>query len=110
MLDPEILARVATFCMATGNWPHGFQLLRRGLSAGYPDAHAYKQPYATYVEYALNQHRNALGSGGDVDIWVKRLKELFVLQAYNVRYLVAKLACPFQLSYAVLIILFPDLH
>ena len=62
MFDPEILAEVTAFRMATGNWSQGFDILSRGLSAGYPDACAYQQPYAAYVEYALNQHSISQGS------------------------------------------------
>ena len=87
MLDPETMAAIASFRMATGNWSQGFKVLSRGLSAGYPDARAYQQPYAAYVEYALAQHRNCLGLGNDAEIWVEHLREIFVLQAYNVRYL-----------------------
>lgn len=90
MLDPEALAAVASFRMASGDWSHGFKVLIRGLSAGYPDACAYHQPYAAYVEYALAQHRSALGSAGkDAETWVEHLEEVFVLQAYNIRYLMA---------------------
>ena len=86
MLDPESLAAVAAFRMATGDWSQGFKLLTRGLSAGYPDARAHQQPYTTYVDYALTQHRRSVDSGQDAGIWVERLQELFVLQAFNVRY------------------------
>ncbi|KAL3161710.1 hypothetical protein ABBQ38_008809 [Trebouxia sp. C0009 RCD-2024] len=85
MLDPEALAAVAAFRMATGDWSQGFKVLRRGLSAGYPDARAYQQPYTTFVEYALAQHRRALALGQDVQIWAEHLTEVLVLQAYNVR-------------------------
>ncbi|KAL3161697.1 hypothetical protein ABBQ38_008796 [Trebouxia sp. C0009 RCD-2024] len=85
MFDPEALAAVAAFRMATGDWSQGFKVLRRGLSAGYPDARAYQQPYAAYVEYALTQHKHSLGSGQDANNWAERLQEPFVLQAFNVR-------------------------
>ncbi|KAL3161689.1 hypothetical protein ABBQ38_008788 [Trebouxia sp. C0009 RCD-2024] len=85
MLDPEALAAVAAFRIATGDWSQAFKMLIRGLSAGYPDARAYQQPYAAYVEYALTQHKRSLHSGQDACIWVERLQELFVLQAFNAR-------------------------
>ena len=85
MLDPQTLAAVAAFRMATGDWSQGFKLLTRGLSAGYPEARAYQQPYTTYVEYALAQHKASLDLLKDADLWVERLKELFVLQAFTVR-------------------------
>lgn len=92
MLDPKNLAAVAAFRMATGDWSQGFKLLTRGLAAGYPDAGAYSQPYTTYVEHALARHRECLVAGQGAGVWEDRLKELFVLQAANVRYLTAKLA------------------
>ena len=87
MLGPEVLGEVAAFRMALGNWSQGFEVLSRGLSAGYPDACAYQRPFTVYVEYAIAKHREVLGSGTDADIWVERLKELFVLQAWNLRYI-----------------------
>ena len=92
MLDPKNLAAVAAFRMATGDWSQGVKLLTRGLAAGYPDAGAYSQSYTTYVEHALARHRECLVAGQGAGVWEDRLKELFVLQAANVRYLTAKLA------------------
>ena len=87
MLGPEVLAEVAAFRMALGSWSQGFEVLSSGLSAGYPDACAYQRPFTVYVEYALAKHRELSNSGTGADIWVDRLKELFVLQAYNLRYI-----------------------
>ena len=89
MLDPETSAAIAAFRMATGDWSQGFKLLIKGLSAGYPDARAYQQPYAAYVDYGLTQHSKLLSLDQDADMWVERLTEIFVLQAFNVRYLIA---------------------
>lgn len=88
MLHHETLAEVAAFRMATGDWSQGFELLISGLSAGYPDAGAYFQPYTVYVEHALHQHSTCLSLGEDANLWLERLRDLFVLQAYNVRYLI----------------------
>ena len=85
MLGPEVLAEVAAFHMATGNWSAGFDTLCKGLYAGYPDACACQQAFTVYVEYAMTQHRELLESGKDADIWVERLKEVFLLQAWNLR-------------------------
>ena len=85
MLDAEVLAEVAAFQMATGNWAQGFEVLSEGLAAGYPDACAYQSPFTLYVAYAMDQHKEALRSGNGANIWVERLKELLVLQAWNLR-------------------------
>ncbi|KAL3141230.1 hypothetical protein ABBQ38_003571 [Trebouxia sp. C0009 RCD-2024] len=85
MLEAAVLAEVAAFRMTMGDWSAGFETLCRGLSAGYPDACACQQPFTMYVEYAMTQHREVLGSGKDADIWVERLKEVFVLQACILR-------------------------
>ncbi|KAL3141227.1 hypothetical protein ABBQ38_003568 [Trebouxia sp. C0009 RCD-2024] len=85
MLEAAVLAEVAAFRMTTGAWSAGLDILCRGLSAGYPDACALQRPFMVYVEYAMTQHRQLLDSGKDADIWVERLKELFVLQAYILR-------------------------
>lgn len=85
MLEAEVLAEIAAFQMATDNWAQGFELLSHGLTAGYPDACAYQRPYTLYVGYAMTQHKEVLGLDHGADVWVRRLKEVLVLQAWNLR-------------------------
>lgn len=86
MLEAEVLAEVATFQMANDNWAQGFETLSRGLSAGYPDACAYQHPFTVYVEYAVAKHRESLGLDTSAELWVQRIKELLILQAWNLRH------------------------
>ena len=86
MAEAEVLAEVATFQMATDNWAQGYETLSRGLSAGYPDACAYQHPFTVYVEYAVAKHRELLGLDTSAELWVQRIKELLILQAWNLRH------------------------